>query len=351
MDESVSDGLPLEWEIAPIRGSITQRGVLLGAIPSQNRRIRKCRLSQDGHSTGEELIYRILWEEGKPEVSSNPLGPRLVRIGYAELASKARMHKANVRLNLASLTAKMAIEQSGDFISRDMVAKSYRVLSYRDILERRRQSGLEYVVRHKNVVFVTADGTPIVLAGLPQPKKRRKTSPAEESGPVRVSLPMSDTRTGGDARTREELNFDLELDRITVSKALNQFWTVDDAATEQLIKACRNVRPDAEAEEIAFFVDEKLQIARVNRNITNPTGLVLATVPQCFSGHSFDEFRRRRQERRRILAEEEERKNRELAEMTRWLQRSAEAIMANPASTEKQRARAEKDLISLSQAD
>jgi hypothetical protein len=190
-----------------------------------------------------------------------------------------------------------------------------------------------------------------VLAGLPQPKKRRKTSLAEGNGHERVSLPMSDTRRGGDAHTREKLNFDLELDRVTVSKALNKFWTVDDAAAEQLIKACRNVRPDAEAEEIAFFVDEKLQIARVNRNITNPTGLVLATVPQCFSGHSFNEFRRRRQERRRLLAEEEERQNRELAEMTRWLRRSAEAILENPASTDKERARAEKDLLSLLQAD
>src|ERR1035441_3116891 len=73
-------------------------GVSLGSVPSQNRKIRKCRLSQDAHSAGEEMLYRILWEEGKPE-SANPLGSRVVRIGYAELANKARMHKANVRLN------------------------------------------------------------------------------------------------------------------------------------------------------------------------------------------------------------------------------------------------------------
>jgi hypothetical protein len=348
MDESTSAESRIEVEPTPRR---IERGVLLGAIPSQNRTIRKCRLSQDGHSTGEELIYRILWEEGRPEVASNPLGPRLVRIGYAELAAKARMHKANVRLNLASLAAKMAIEQNGDFISREMVAKSYRVLSYKEILERRRQAGLEYVIRHKNVVFVTANGSPISLPGLPLPKKRKRTEAEQNVHPIRSSRPVSVSPTDSDTRIALVSESGSEFDRTTVSKALNQFWTVDDAATEQLIKACRKVRPDAEAEEIAFFVDEKLQIARANRNITNPTGLILATVPQCFSGHSFDEFRRRRQERSKLLAEEEERKNREFAEMTRWLRRSAEAILANPASTEKQRARAEKDLIDLQRVE
>ena len=107
-------------------------------------------------------------------MSANPLGSRTVRIGYAELANRARMHKANVRLNLASLTAKLAIEQSGDFSSRDMIAKSYRVLSYKEILERRRAAGLEYVIRQKNVIFVTPTGVPIELPGLPQAKKGKK---------------------------------------------------------------------------------------------------------------------------------------------------------------------------------
>ncbi len=38
--------------------------IVLGSVPSQNRKIRKCRLSQDGHSAGEEMLYRILWEQG-----------------------------------------------------------------------------------------------------------------------------------------------------------------------------------------------------------------------------------------------------------------------------------------------
>ena len=220
-------------------------------------------------------------------MSANPLGSRTVRIGYAELANRARMHKANVRLNLASLTAKLAIEQSGDFSSRDMIAKSYRVLSYKEILERRRAAGLEYVIRQKNVIFVTPTGVPIELPGLPQAKKGKKkpaydTQPVSDAPPVGESLPDSDTRTGS------ENGFDLQADMACVSEAMNTYWTVDDAATDQLIRACRKIRPDAEAEEIAYFVREKLELTRSNRNITNPIGLILATVPQSFSGYSFE---------------------------------------------------------------
>ena len=329
----VSDTLPVS------ESSQVAINVVRGSVPSQNRKIRKCRLSQDAHSAGEETLYRILWEEGKP-VSANPLGSRTVRIGYAELANRARMHKANVRLNLASLTAKLAIEQSGDFSSRDMIAKSYRVLSYKEILERRRAAGLEYVIRQKNVIFVTPTGVPIELPGLPQAKKGKKkpaydTQPVSDPHPVGESLPDSDTRTGS------ENGFDIQADMACVSKAMNTYWTVDDAATDQLIRACRKIRPDAQAEEIAYFVREKLELTRSNRNITNPIGLILATVPQSFSGYSFDTFRQRRQESKRLAEEERLRKEEDDRRMRVWMVRHARETLANPNATDKQKKEAE----------
>ena len=122
---------------------------------------------------------------------------------------------------------------------------------------------------------------------------------------------------------------------VCVSKAMNTYWTVDDAATDQLIRACRKIRPDAQAEEIAYFVREKLELTRSNRNITNPTGLILATVPQSFSGYSFDTFRQRRQESKR-LAEEERLQKAEEDRMTReWMLRNARQTLANPNATDK----------------
>lgn len=333
VSHTVSDTLPVSESFS------VAINVVRGSVPSQNRKIRKCRLSQDAHSAGEETLYRILWEEGKP-VSANPLGSRTVRIGYAELANRARMHKANVRLNLASLAAKLAIEQSGDFSSRDMIAKSYRVLSYKEILERRRAAGLEYVIRQKNVIFVTPTGVPIELPGLPQTKKGKNrpqydTQPVSDPHPVGESLPDSDTRTGS------ENGFDLQADMACVSKAMNTYWTVDDAATDQLIRACRKIRPDAEAEEIAYFVREKLELTRTNRNITNPVGLILATVPQSFSGYSFDTFRQRRQESKRLAEEERLRKEEDDRRMRVWMVRHARETLAKPDATDKLKREAE----------
>ena len=347
----------------PVSVSPTASRVVLGSVPSQNRKIRKCRLSQDGHSAGEEMLYRVLWEEGQPE-TANPLGSRLVRIGYAELANKARLHKANVRLNLASLTAKLAIEQNGDFNSRDMIAKAYRVLSYKEILERRRAAGLEFVIRQKNVVFVTESGDPIPLEGLPLKSKSKQKAdgaqlperiiyPVSESltgsdpHPVSVTQPTGDTLAGNDSLRGGEYESDLAC----VSKAFNTFWTVDDVASEQLLRACRKIRPDAEAEEIAFFVVEKLELTRANRSINNPVGLILATVPQSFSGHSFEIFRQRRRESLRLAKEEAVRKAEEDRMMNEWMIKDAKKTLANPSSSEKQRRQAEEVLAMFSQSE
>ena len=356
----ISDSLPVSEshpvsDTLPVSESPSFTNFILGSVPSQNRKIRKCRLSQDAHSAGEETLYRILWEEGKPS-SANPLGSRIVRIGYAELANRARMHKANVRLNLANLTAKLAIEQSGDFSSRDMIAKSYRVLSYKEILERRRAAGLEYVIRQKNVLFVTATGVPIALPGLAQAKKG-KTKPANNAQaasntqPVSDTQPMSDSLPDSDSLTGSECDFDIQADLACVSKAMNTYWTVDDAATDQLIRACRKVRPDAKAEEIAFFVREKLDLTRSNRSITNPVGLILATVPQSFSGYSFDTFRQRHQERKRLAEEERLRKEEEDRKLTEWMVRDARQTLANPNATEKRKAEAEDIIARYSQPE
>jgi hypothetical protein len=357
---TISDSLPVSdmrpaSDTLPVSESPTFTNFILGSVPSQNRKIRKCRLSQDAHSAGEETLYRILWEEGKPS-SANPLGSRTVRIGYAELANRARMHKVNVRLNLANLTAKLAIEQSGDFSSRDMIAKSYRVLSYKEILERRRAAGLEYVIRQKNVLFVTATGVPIALPGLALAKKG-KTKPANaaqpvsDTPPVSDTHPMSDSLPDSDSLTGGESDYDFQEDLACVSKAMNTYWTVDDAATDQLIRACRKVRPDAKAEEIAFFVREKLDLTRSNRSITNPVGLILATVPQSFSGYSFDTFRQRYQESKRLAEEERLRKEEEDRKLTEWMVRDARQTLANPNATEKRKAEAEDIIARYSQPE
>ena len=166
-----------------------------------------------------------------------------------------------------------------------------------------------------------------------------------DAPPVGESLPDSETRTGS------ENGFDLQADMACVSKAMNTYWTVDDAATDQLIRACRKIRPDAEAEEIAYFVREKLELTRSNRNITNPIGLILATVPQSFSGYSFDTFRQRRQESKRLAEEERLRKEEDDRRMRVWMVRHARETLANPNAKDKQKKEAEAIIALYSQPE
>lgn len=328
------------------RNSVPRRNIALGATASQNRKIRKCRLAQDAHSPNEEMVYRILWEAGKP-LTTNPLGSREVRIGLGELAAKARLHKTNIRVHVRSLIAKLAVEQIGSEIGYDAVARTYRVFSYKEILDHRKDAGLEYVIRRKSVDFVTADGTPIPLKGLPTNNTKKPSGGKASHLPGSESLPDSVTQPDSESSARETQGVILDLDHLAVSQAMNKYGMVDDAATRQLILACRKVRPDAMADEIAFFADEKMYLALNNRKITNPIGLILATVPQCFLGYAFEEFRRRNQERKRLAEEEAERKRLDEIAMDEWLRRGAEKTLSNSKATEKEKREAEETLTYL----
>lgn len=294
----------------------------LSVMPGRGRsKIRRCVLAQDGHSLGEEAIYQALWRAGRSESLNDPNSPRTIRIGAAELGYKVNMAKKNVRQNISRLFEKLALEILEDFETMNSQARLYRVFSYKQILERRRAVGMEYILRNKGVVFCTQDGSELVSSPAyvsspgdktpirPAPPKRaRKRVTASE--PLQYEPPQNPEPEENEAS-------DLQV----VSKALNEYWSVDQEAAVHLIQKCRSVRADATAAEIAFFVSEKLYMTRTNRNITNPVGLILATVPQSFVGSTFVELRRHRERQAAHAAEETARKAREELEMEAYIQR------------------------------
>ena len=291
--------------------------MLQGGVVWQNRKIRKCVLAQDAHSQGEDALFSAMWNAAKTD-AADPSGSRTLRIGYAELAQKSRMHRSNIRINIAGLRAKLAIEVLDEHDSRDVMPRLYRLYSYKEILERRRAAGLEYVIRKKSVVFVTETGELVPLPGLPKTSVRKtQKALSESSGREADDLPANEARA-------EQLDLDVRH----ISDAMSQHWPVDEAAAQQLLRQCRSVRRDAEIGEIVFFINEKLQIALTNKNIKNPTGLVLATVPQCFEGATFQEFRRRRNEALRLAAEEQERKRQQERDLEAWLNGKMQELRA-----------------------
>jgi len=319
-------------------------------IPGRGRsKVRRAVLAQDGHSLGEEAIYQVLWRGGRPE-NSDPNCSRTIRIGAADIGYKVNMAKKNVRQNISRLFEKLALEIMEEFETMSSQARLYRVYSYKQILDRRRAAGLEFILRNKGVVFCTRDGEEIVSSPAyvvtpgdetclrPAPPKRRRQPAAASQNSSVVRMPTAQTESHVSSE---------DSDLQTISQALNRYWPVDQAAATQLIRDCRRVRADARAEEIAFFVREKLELARQNRNITNPTGLILATVPQSFVGSTFLEFRKRMERQAALEAEEAARKEQERAELMVWINKDRERyemIVGDPQQPQSVRDDAEKKL-------
>jgi hypothetical protein len=298
-------------------------------------------LAQDGHSLGEESIYQVLWRSGKPE-NSDANGARIVSLGAAEIGYRANMAKKNVRQNIARLYEKLAIEILEDFNTVSSKPRTYRVYSYKQILERRRAAGLEYVLRNKGVVFCTAEGVEIKTdpgnltapgdetSIRPAPSKRSRKR-AEFLAQAEM-LPLEPAQQGSDCSQGDEER--------RVAEILNRHWRVDEAAAEQLLESCRAVRPDARIEEIEYFVEEKARLIRGNHRIDNPTGLILATVPKSFMGRSFEDFRRLNESRAQLAVEEQKRRQDETAGMRAWLEeqiRGCEAIVHDPRRSQEER--------------
>lgn len=317
--------------------------------PGRGRsKVRRCVLAQDGHSLGEEAIYQVLWRSGRQE-GADPNGSRAIRMGAADIGFKVNMAKKNVRQNISKLFEKLALEILEDFETMSSQARLYRVYSYKQILERRRAAGLEYVLRNKGVVFCSKDGVGLVSS------PAYVTTPGDESikpaAPKKRRLPVpSSTMPSPPFPGVEIVDQTEDEDLVAVSQALNRYWPVDQPAAVQLLKACRRVRPDARASEISFFVLEKLELARQNRAITNPTGLILSTVPQSFVGSTFLEFRKRMERQAALAAEETARKLEQEAELNAWVAKElekAERIASDETVSQKERDAAERTLRQL----
>jgi hypothetical protein len=70
---------------------------------------------------------------------------------------------------------------------------------------------------------------------------------------------------------------------------------VDDDAAAELWNRCRGNAPGAEIAEVVHFVDLKAG----KPGIRMPLGFLLSTVPKCFAGDSYRQFREERESLRR----------------------------------------------------
>jgi hypothetical protein len=84
----------------------------------------------------------------------------------------------------------------------------------------------------------------------------------------------------------------------------------DDSAAGRLWRECRSFVPDCTVDEILHFVGLKAQKIYRDRNIRNPIGLLLMSIPEFFTGSAVHELREQkdREEKQRRQMQEEHRK-------------------------------------------
>jgi hypothetical protein len=116
-------------------------------------RIRRCALAQDAHTHSEEAVYQILWAAGRPSESPDY---RLSSLSLKLLSEKSRMDLKSVQAILRRLAEKLTLELASEYDSVKQSARVWKVYSYPAILERRRATGFEWVIRNKGIHFVPA---------------------------------------------------------------------------------------------------------------------------------------------------------------------------------------------------
>ncbi len=113
-------------------------------------KIRRALKTQDGHSTGEQLVYQALWNAASVETPDT----RLIRIGYGGLQSLCGLDKTNCKDNIQSLIRKLAVEVVSPFSVQRNQCNVYRIFSASATMKRRKAAGMEWVIRNKGVRFV-----------------------------------------------------------------------------------------------------------------------------------------------------------------------------------------------------
>jgi hypothetical protein len=84
-------------------------------------------------------------------------GSMRVCVSLVELGRQIAMHETNVRVNVRNLIDKLAVEQIRSEDKKQQSAREYRVYTFKQILERRRAAGLEWVVKGRGVQFVSSE--------------------------------------------------------------------------------------------------------------------------------------------------------------------------------------------------
>ncbi len=288
-------------EAAPVRGTVSF------STPDPKHKIRKCVMAQDGHSLGEEALYQALWNARIARFETKE--SKLITAGWKVMSHLARLTPRNTKNNCQSLIEKLALDLVHGESSAERIGRTYRVHSYKAILERRKAAGLEWVIRTRGVQFVDAP-----------PQSLKRTTLVE-----RDTVPLQDTVIEKGTRQRAApVPFPALVTLLT-----ERLGFAEEGSVSALVQACRQHAPDAAEDEIVHFTSAKLELAARMRNIQNPMGFLLTAVPRCFEGAAFEHYR----EAERMRKQAEAQKEAALREEMEFYRKQQQAVLDDPAAT------------------
>jgi hypothetical protein len=272
---------------APARLTTTHSDQWSGFKPeiSQKPKYVLATTAQAAHDVWEQAVYDALWAMGWSE--GNP-PYKDVSAGYSKIRAATRFGEKTIIRNIRSLKEKLAIEEVSKFDRSTNKPNVYRVYSYREILNRRKSAGLQWVAKNKLGVTLTS-GQDSQWSGMPS---ATRTSGLSDQVPVsrpvvsRAPRPVASQATLI-ANKREKENTTSTALREMLQAQLAKF---DDAAVGQLWAACQKNVPDVTVEEVSELFHSKHRIAFAP-GVKNPIGLLITAVANACTPAAIAEMR------------------------------------------------------------
>jgi hypothetical protein len=240
---------------------------------------------EHGHSSGEHIIYEVLWRNSVGDQMS-----RQIQIGYDKLGTLANVNWKTAKACLRSLEAKLAIETIGQADPNQQLGRTYRIYSFTLILERRRAAGLDWVEKGRGVKFLMTPTT-LLVGTVPVSTTVPESGTVPEAGTEAV--PETGTGTVPETGTSIYIGIVKEVLKETSSsenpsllaqKLSDLGVPVDDDAAQKIVKRCRNADSTATLEEISHFTELKVRQLAKRKNIDNWPGMLISAVPAYFDG-------------------------------------------------------------------
>jgi predicted transcriptional regulator len=308
-----------------------------GDLVSQSR-VRRIRIAQDVVNSAEEAVYDTLWNtKTAQDAAASGDSARIVQAGYDYLMRRTRLSKKTIQRVIDRLIHKdfIAIEKPADIYRR--IPTVYRVFDYRAILAHHLRKGRTHVAkigpgftyarpiddpRHTSVetlnvatvasmnmstvrpADLSTGGTETPVTGA---NKNQSTVVQQTTRSIDKNLLEKPTSASTMPLSSEASSSTAPAELISGLQQLVDF--VDTEAATLLWNECRFRVPDCRADEVLYFAQGKASVCAGGR-IKNPVGFLLTTVPKCFEGPAFANFRREEQrkaeeERNRRQSEEE----------------------------------------------